>query len=132
MNDLSADFPVKTLGPVIQKVQNTEPATSDDKKQTTTIFHELIFRSSLPKKELSHERLVAEGATVVIAGSETTGSSLSALHFHLLANPDKLAALKAELADAMPDPRSVPELAKLKQLPYLVSLYTLFRSLKRS
>lgn len=123
---------MKILGPAIRKVQDAGPDTSDNKKkQKTTIFHELIFRSSLPEKELSHERLVAEGSLVVIAGSETTGSSLAALHFHLLANPDKFATLKAELADAMPDPWSVPELAKLRQLPYLVSFHTLFLSLKR-
>ncbi|KAL9122102.1 MAG: hypothetical protein Q9187_001347 [Circinaria calcarea] len=116
------------LGPAIQKIQDAGPGTSEDKKETTTIFHELIFRSRLPKEELTKDRLIAEGALLVIAGSETTGNALGVLHYHLLANPDKLAILRAELADAMPDPWTVPELAKLKQLPYLVSPYTSFFS----
>lgn len=44
---------------------------------------------------------------------------MSAITYHVLANPDKLSKLKKELAVATPDPNSLPTLAEVEKLPYL-------------
>lgn len=51
--------------------------------------------------------------------AEFTGPTLASLTFHLLANPSCLAKLKTELAEAMPDPNSLPTCATVENLPYL-------------
>ena len=91
-----------------------------DTKQSanTTIFEELL-NSDLPPHEKTMQRLADEGQTVVGAGQVTTAHYLKMTSFHLIANPDILAKLKAELADAMPDPNVLAPQSKLEQLPYL-------------
>ncbi|KAI9813881.1 MAG: hypothetical protein M1826_002368 [Phylliscum demangeonii] len=83
-----------------------------------TIFHELL-NSDLPAAEKTMPRLVAEGQTVVGAGTITTAHYLKVVTYHLLANPAMLARLQAEIATVMPDPLVVPALPVLEQLPYL-------------
>ncbi|MCJ1249525.1 hypothetical protein MMC30_006751 [Trapelia coarctata] len=64
---------------------------------------------------------MAEGGLIVIAGNETTGNALNALHFHLLANPEKIARLKAELAEEIKGQWDVSSWQQLKKLPYLTA-----------
>ena len=47
---------------------------------------------------------------------------LAAIVFQLLTNPDKLAKLKQELANAIPDPNVVPTCAQVEKLPYLTAV----------
>ena len=83
-----------------------------------TLFHEML-KSDLPAAEKSLPRLVDEGQTIIAAGQVTTAHYLKTTSYHLLANPDILRKLKAELASAMPDAASPAPLQKLEQLPYL-------------
>ena len=91
-----------------------------DTKQSanTTIFEELL-NSDLPPEEKTLQRLQDEGQTVVAAGQVTTAYYLKTTAFHLIANPDILAKLKAELEEAMPNPDKIPPQSELEQLPYL-------------
>ena len=92
--------------------------TYTKQSSNTTIFEELL-NSDLPANEKTLGRLVDEGQTVVGAGQVTTAHYLKMTSFHLIANPDILAKLKAELAEAMPDPAILAPQAQLEQLPYL-------------
>ena len=83
-----------------------------------TIFHELIQTSDLPPEEKTLPRLVNEGQAVVAAGQVTTTHYLNTIVYHILANPEILSELEAELEHAMPDGR-LPPLKQLEQLPYL-------------
>ena len=83
-----------------------------------TIFHELL-NSDLSPEEKSLSRLVDEGQTIVGAGQVTTAHFLRLASYHLLANPEILQQLKAELASTNPKGEGLPPLAKLEQLPYL-------------
>lgn len=56
---------------------------------------------------------------LLVAGSETTASTMSAIMYHMLADPDLLSRLKAELETAMPDPNQFPDASKLDGLPFL-------------
>ncbi|KAJ5086802.1 hypothetical protein NUU61_008109 [Penicillium alfredii] len=104
------------------------------------MFHG-ILNSDLPPEEKTTYRLRQEAQMVILADSRGTrqqssgvGSpakthdkkstiaaacTLSAITYELLANPDKLKKLKAELAAALPDPNSVPSLATIEKLPSL-------------
>ncbi|KAK3696861.1 hypothetical protein LTR37_017767 [Vermiconidia calcicola] len=83
-----------------------------------TIFHE-IMRSSIPETEKQNRRLTDEAMVIVVAGSETTASTLAAITYHLLADPQLLQRLRAELKSVMPDPNELPVAAKLDGLPFL-------------
>lgn len=88
-----------------------------------TIFHDVVQNSELLPGESRLERAVDEGQTVVAAGQVTTTHYLNTTAFHILANPDVLRKLKAELAASMPD-STVLSLDKLEQLPYLSAVVT--------
>jgi cytochrome P450 len=117
-------FPRLFANRLIQNVTSQIQAILDGKKDDSrmadhpTIFHELLD-SSLPPAEKSLNRLVDEGETVVAAGTITTQHVLKATSFHLLANPDMLRKLKAELISAMPYPENLASLQQLERLPYL-------------
>ncbi|ETN41890.1 uncharacterized protein HMPREF1541_03829 [Cyphellophora europaea CBS 101466] len=83
-----------------------------------TIFHELI-KGDLPAEEKTLHRLVDEGQTMIAAGQETTSFFLKTTSYYILADGEIHSKLKAELREAIPDPNSIPPLAKLEQLPYL-------------
>ncbi|KAJ4507547.1 hypothetical protein HRR83_004127 [Exophiala dermatitidis] len=83
-----------------------------------TIFHE-VLNSDLPEAVKSKNRLWQDGQVTVIAGTLTTASALSYTLFCLLTQPEVLIQLKRELNDAIPDPRHLPPLAVLENLPYL-------------
>lgn len=51
--------------------------------------------------------------------ADFAGLTLASLTFELLANPSCLAKLKTELAEAIPDPNSLPKYATVENLPYL-------------
>lgn len=73
----------------------------------------------LPPSETSISRLTDEGVLFVVAGNETTGNTLSVITYHVLSNPAVLAALKAELRDAIMDPSVIPLWQDLEPLLYL-------------
>ncbi|KAF2733104.1 putative P450 monooxygenase [Polyplosphaeria fusca] len=83
-----------------------------------TIFHGLL-NSDLPSSELSMQRLLGEGQTIVAAGSLTTAHYLKSATYHILAAPQVLNKLRAELMAAMPDPTVLPPYKDLDRLPYL-------------
>ncbi|MCJ1252144.1 hypothetical protein MMC30_009382 [Trapelia coarctata] len=117
-----------------------DPHSSSEKSNQgnrKTIFYELRDTPLLPLKEKSLDRLMHEGLLLVAAGaswivrtttvqltvptgSEATAKSLYVTHYHLLANPDILNKLRAELK-TLPQTTSW---AELEQLPYLTAVIT--------
>lgn len=90
-------------------------------KSHPPVFYDLLFNSSLPSHEKTIDRMAAEGTLLIIAGSESVGSALTSLHFHLLEHPDKYNILQEELKKAIPDESRIPRWSKLKELPYLTA-----------
>jgi cytochrome P450 len=103
------------LGRQIDRIREAK----GDPSGKRTIFHSLL-NGSLPDSEKKTERLQEEAYIIVIAGTDTTAATLSALTYHLLSNPNVLKKLRDELETAMPDPNESPTL-KVETLPYLVS-----------
>ncbi|KAF9691723.1 hypothetical protein EKO04_010491 [Ascochyta lentis] len=90
----------------------------NETKGHPTVFHELL-NSDLPPSEKSLERLSQESQLIVGAALDTTAHALNTTLFHLLANPEKLQKLKAELETAIPNPNIHTPLTELENLPYL-------------
>lgn len=106
---------IKAAGP-------DDPSLDSKAKTCRPIFHDLIFNSDLSEAEKSVRRLGEEGSLLVIAGSETVANALTHLHYHLLANPEKLAKLKQELQDhGIGANGTRPTWQQLKPLPYLTA-----------
>jgi cytochrome P450 len=85
-----------------------------------TIFHDIIFNSNLPPKDLELERLRDEGQGLVMAGTVTTSRCLYMMAYYLLANPEILRKLREELREPMKDyPVVRPKWTELEKLPYL-------------
>lgn len=89
-----------------------QPSSAADKE---SVYSSVLDSSSLPPEEKSLLRLEQEGALLVLAGTESPAKSLNIILYHLLANPEILKKLRAELA-LIPMPASW---IQLEQLPYL-------------
>ena len=91
--------------------------STDFYSEETTIFHGLL-QSDLPESEKASDRLAEEAGVLLSAGTDSSANTLSAITYHLLANPDKLRRLRAELKAATPRDE-LPTFAQLESLPYL-------------
>ncbi|KAG4418059.1 hypothetical protein IFR04_008796 [Cadophora malorum] len=103
-----------------KQIKEMKSGQRDDSKDADhrTIFYE-ILNSDLPAEEKSDERLAQDGQTVVVAGTLTTAWALCVAVYFLVAQPDTLRKLKAELQTVLKGPASTVTLATLEQLPYL-------------
>jgi cytochrome P450 len=80
-----------------------------------------MLDSDMPEVEKNTKHLMLEVRTIVAAGTETSGNTLSVTIFHLVANPEKALRLKNELLEAQKKNNGVPlTYQELLQLPYLV------------
>ncbi|KAJ5116547.1 Cytochrome P450, partial [Penicillium angulare] len=109
---LEATFRLKGLVRTCSQaaLENKEVRRECDK----TVFDALID-PSVPPVERSLNRLVDEGMIILMAGVETTASTLSLIIFNLLYTPDMLSKLRNEL-DMHPGHTSWSE---LERLPYM-------------
>jgi len=83
--------------------------------ETPSIFTHLRDSPQLPASEKSAQRLEDEATLMTMAGTYSPMLSLATAHYHLLARPELMAKLRAELA-AQP---AATTAAQLEQLPYL-------------
>ncbi|KAJ9660877.1 hypothetical protein H2201_006769 [Coniosporium apollinis] len=83
-----------------------------------TVFHE-ILNSDIPAPEKTVDRLWQDAEIVSVAGTETTAWTLAVITFYLLADPEVLRRLGAELFTIAEE--SVPW-KRLEKLPYLTAV----------
>ncbi|MCJ1462746.1 hypothetical protein MMC07_001349 [Pseudocyphellaria aurata] len=86
-----------------------------------TVFEE-ILHADLPPAELSLSRLQDEAVIIVMAGINTTKTTMCIACFHTLSNPSIYQRLRQELTNAFPDPTMRPSLPELEKLPYLTAV----------
>lgn len=103
----------------IDQTQRAIDGGDADQSAHATIFHELRNNPELPPDEKTRDRLVAEAASIVGAGTLTTAHMLSLTTFFLLHEPALGARLRQELAEATPAGAEIPEIAVLEKLPFL-------------
>lgn len=96
---------------------------SGDKEAAAKASYRTVFKSildsDLEEEEKLHKRVLDEAVAVVGAGVLTSAHFLKVATFHLLDNPDILKKLKAELQEAIPNPKTIPSLPELEKLPYM-------------
>ncbi|OCB88939.1 cytochrome P450 [Sanghuangporus baumii] len=83
--------------------------------------HKYNFQGSL-RMNMPDEDIVSECTAHLIAGTDTTSTTLSYLLWELSRRPDIMAHLQAELDECMPDPKSMLDIQELQKLPYLTAL----------
>ena len=87
-----------------------------------TVLQE-IYQSDLPDSEKTIQRFIEEAQTLLVAGSETTGNTLTLTTFYLLADPKRAGKLKQELVQ-VGDQHSPLVYHDLQRLPYLTASIT--------
>lgn len=80
-----------------------------------------LYRSRLPSRELTTNRLQQEATGIVGAGIETITRTLVVGTYHIMSNKPIQSALLQELRRAMPDPAQMLDIEELLKLPYLTA-----------
>jgi cytochrome P450 len=78
-----------------------------------------VLQSDLPPSEKAQQRLVEEGFSLFVAGTETVSWALTVVTYHLLTKPAILEKLTAEVRGALDESGQLPSWAALEKLPYL-------------
>ncbi|RYP10762.1 hypothetical protein DL764_000458 [Monosporascus ibericus] len=91
------------------------PGTNPDMIQT-------LVSSSLPLEEKTFPRLFAETRSIIMAGTETTASTLVTITASLLSDPGKLLLLRHELGKAEEAKDGPLDYSELKELPYITGV----------
>jgi cytochrome P450 len=86
------------------------------------IYHELLHPQAYHSSTVpSAGSLYKEAQALLFGGADTTGTTLMHGSFQVLTSPTVYEKLKAELLSGWPVLDEVPNLSKLKKLPYLVT-----------
>ncbi|KAL8814597.1 MAG: hypothetical protein Q9223_006192 [Gallowayella weberi] len=101
----------------IREIQESK-RYKDPENCAKNILHGLI-NSDLPDSEKTSDRLRQEARVQVLAGTDTTATTLANIIYHLLANPSILGRVRDELIAAIPDPDTLPTGLQVEHLPYL-------------
>ncbi|KAF4619446.1 hypothetical protein D9613_004739 [Agrocybe pediades] len=72
-----------------------------------------------PTEQMPDHDIISESIGHLMAGTDTTSTTISYLFWELSRRPDIMKKLQAELDEAIPDAKILPDLAMLQQLPYL-------------
>ena len=113
--DFSNDIGVRTGQLVKDYSKNEEP------HEKPNIIHQMLDSLTLPAADKRNWRLALEMRTIVGAGTETTGNTLTVITYHLLANPAKAKRLEEEVTEVQEKRSTALRYQDLQQLPYLVS-----------
>ncbi|RIB21088.1 cytochrome P450 [Gigaspora rosea] len=74
-------------------------------------------------EQLTHEELISQVMTLLIAGHETTSTSLSWILYFLAKNPDIQDRLRKEVFEAFTDRNHFPTFDEIEQLKYLECVF---------
>ncbi|KAK6840117.1 hypothetical protein PG987_005983 [Apiospora arundinis] len=82
-----------------------------------------LLASNLPPQEKTFPRLFSETRSVIMAGTETTGSLLVAITAYILNHPDKMEKLRAELGEAEKAKGGAAlQYSDIRELPYITGV----------
>ena len=102
-------------------VESKDDGDGDGSAQASTVVAQMRS-ASVPAAEKSIDRITDEVHSFLCAATLTTTHALAVTTYHVLADAAVLAALRAELAAAMPDPATLPPLTTLEAQPYLTAV----------
>ncbi|KAL1729417.1 cytochrome P450, partial [Schizophyllum commune] len=90
-----------------------------DSEKVPMLQRLLKYRYSSTGELMPDNDIISEAMGHMIAGSDTTSTTLSYFFWELSRRPDMMQKLRAELEEAMPDSMSIPDISVLQSLPYL-------------
>lgn len=102
---------------VQRSMNKPEPAPGNPHDMVQT-----LMASNLPPEEKTFPRLFSESRSVIMAGTETTGTTLVCITSNLLNDTAKLHELKHELAEAEATKGGALDYSDLRQLPYITGV----------
>ncbi|KAG7091834.1 hypothetical protein E1B28_008239 [Marasmius oreades] len=102
------------------RAQMTSTEKTDYSDEKVPMLHRLLnYRYSTTNENMPDNDIISEHMGHMIAGSDTTSTSLSYFLWELTRRPDIAKKLQAELDEVMHDPRVIPDISVLQELPYL-------------
>ncbi|THH09229.1 hypothetical protein EW145_g2183 [Phellinidium pouzarii] len=90
-----------------------------DGKEKKSLIMRLLFHKYSETEAMPDKDIISEGVGHLIAGSDTTSTTLSYLLWELSRRHDIMLRLQAELNECMYDCLHIPDLKILQDLPYL-------------
>ncbi|KZT38154.1 cytochrome P450 [Sistotremastrum suecicum HHB10207 ss-3] len=98
------------------------PEQEKDAGRSTLLSTLLLYRYSNTDEAVPEQDVLTESIAHLIAGSDTTATTLAYICWELSKRPDIMRSLREEIDLAMPDARSIPDIQVLQNLPYLNAL----------
>ncbi|KLO10727.1 cytochrome P450 [Schizopora paradoxa] len=87
---------------------------------TKDVFHYIMNEDGVDKVPLTLPEVLSDAGIAVVAGSDTTSSTMTVLFYYLLSNPSAYKRLREEINSAFPIHDGHPfDASKLSSLPYL-------------
>lgn len=106
---------------------------SQDLPSHPIIYRNLLDAASYKGRSIpGRASLLEEAITLVIAGTDTTGATMTTGTYEICRNPTIYQELKRELLQAWPIIKDVPRLEVLEKLPFLVRRVTSIRFSRKS
>lgn len=99
-------------------VKKAQANVEEGKDSGKTVFGS-VLQSDLPPREKALQRLVEEGFSLFVAGTETVSWTLTVVAYHLLTQPAILQKVTAEVRSVIGESGDVPDWTALEKLPYL-------------
>ncbi|KAK4443094.1 cytochrome P450 [Podospora aff. communis PSN243] len=106
----------------VRKVITESMKTKKQTPRSRSVIVSALTDPNNPAEENTIERLVDEGMTIILAGTETTAHTLAATMFYVLNDKKILARLRDELAALAPGPPEKYTYSGLESLPYLTAV----------
>ncbi|OQD83650.1 hypothetical protein PENSOL_c148G04064 [Penicillium solitum] len=104
----------------IELAQKAEAGLQDvHSSGSWTMFKNMISMAEKKSTQLTKEQLVSEGMLMIVAGTDTTATSLSVTLHNLLQQPETYKKLQDEIRTVMPTMDSRPTIQVLDTLPFL-------------
>ncbi|KAJ6535342.1 cytochrome P450 [Mycena vulgaris] len=99
------------------RINEVQESGGEKASDASVLIHRMLeYHDPLTNEPVPLDTVVAEG---VIAGSETSSTTLTYMLWELCCSPDVMQKLQTEIDGAMPDPRAIPDLPVLQALPYM-------------
>jgi hypothetical protein len=115
----TVDFQERMAAQVDEILRNPETL---ERAEHEIVYHHFMARQ--PEKGRNEipprKALLAEGISLVVAGSDTVGSTVTVGVFHVLRNKQISSTLIKELEGTWPDKDTIIKFETLEKLPYLV------------
>jgi len=95
------------------------PVVGEAEAEKMSLLQRMLqYRVSATSEGMADQDIISEGMGHLIAGVDTSSTTLSYMFWELSRRPDIVKRLQTELDDAMPDRRVIPDMAVLNRLPF--------------